>query len=443
MIVSENSVIFVVITILFMALFDPLVAFGREGATASVDFLEPEKRLITLKLFSNYRKSAYYASVESFPYEKGKYETDREFNARRDNKAQEIVKQRYLFPVESSSEYNADLEVMTFRINKEQTYEYPATEDEISSAMRDYRLASLLLSFSSSNSALLYERETEINRLLARKTLLTTLIFANIKDVSIKLSRDIAKIHGDNYRVAIEGMVDINAISDKQIIATRMLIYNNKTRRVTHAHLIVPPRLSSGPQLVSIPQHRQSNEPEMVPIPGKNYEMGKYEVTQAQWRAVMGDNPSGFSGCGDDCPVEQVSWNDIQEYLKKLNAKTGKLYRLPTEAEWKHACDGGLAQEYCGSNNLDAVGWYDKNSGDMTHPVGQKQANGYGLYDMTGNVWEWVQDCWEEDCSVRVLRGGSWIGASGYARAGHRGWDSSLGRLDNNGFRVALTARSN
>lgn len=184
-------------------------------------------------------------------------------------------------------------------------------------------------------------------------------------------------------------------------------------------------------------------EPEMVPIPGKDYEMGKYEVTQAQWRAVMGNNPSRFSSCGDDCPVEQVSWDDIQDYLKKLNEMTGKQYRLPTENEWKHACDGGHSQEYCGSNNLDVVGWYIKNSGDKTHPVGQKQANGYGLYDMSGNVWERMQDCYYSNCSERVLRGGSWGGFSEGARAAFRYRLAPSGRLNIIGFRVARSARTN
>jgi formylglycine-generating enzyme required for sulfatase activity len=216
-------------------------------------------------------------------------------------------------------------------------------------------------------------------------------------------------------------------------------------------------------------------EPEMVRIPGKNYEIGKYEVTQAQWRSVMksnpsesrrwqvqgrsmlgsnnsllsgyhglsssnvglGSNPSEFEGC-DDCPVEYVSWNDIQDYLKKLNQMTGQRYRLPTEAEWKHACDGGREQEYCGSNNVDAVAWHKGNSGGNTHPVGQKQANGYGLYDMSGNVWEWMQDCSDGDWCV--LRGGSWFYVPGNAHSGKR--DEPAGRLSGIGFRLARDAKT-
>jgi formylglycine-generating enzyme required for sulfatase activity len=162
------------------------------------------------------------------------------------------------------------------------------------------------------------------------------------------------------------------------------------------------------------------NEPDMVRITGYSaginfyeYELGKTEVTQAQWNAVMGDSPSYFSNCGNTCPVENVSWNDIQQYLKKLNAKTGKQYRLPTDSEWSYACKGGSETQYCGGNDLDALGWYGNegksggNSNQTTHPVGYKQANGYGLYDMTGNVAEWTQD--SADDGRRVVRGGAWF----------------------------------
>ena len=148
----------------------------------------------------------------------------------------------------------------------------------------------------------------------------------------------------------------------------------------------------------------------------------KYEVTQALWKAVMGSNPSSFKG--DNLPVETVSWDDCQTFIRKLNAMTGKNFRLPTEAEWEFAARGGnnsRGYKYAGSNNIETVAWYDDNSGSKTHVVGTKSPNELGIYDMSGNVLEWCQD-WKgsyssasqtnptgaSSGSLRVLRGGSW-----------------------------------
>lgn len=175
---------------------------------------------------------------------------------------------------------------------------------------------------------------------------------------------------------------------------------------------------------------------DMVPIPGKSYEIGKYELTQGQWRAVMGNNPSKFGKCGDNCPVEAVSWEDVQIFLGKLNAETGKHYRLPTEAEWEFACLGGFASEYCGGNVANAVAWTEENSNGKTQTVGQKQANGYGLYDMSGNVWEWTNDCTEEHCA---LRGGSWKHSALITRVTDRNANSPDFRCLSDGLRLART----
>jgi formylglycine-generating enzyme required for sulfatase activity len=174
---------------------------------------------------------------------------------------------------------------------------------------------------------------------------------------------------------------------------------------------------------------------EFVAVP-RGFSIGKYEVTQGQWKKVMGSNPSHFSSCGDNCPVEQVSWNDAQQFISKLNSMSGASYRLPTEAEWEYACRAGENHEYCGSNDINSVAWYSSNSGSQTHPVGQKQANAWGIHDMSGNVWEWVQD---SEGSNRVLRGGSWVDSPVHVRAAFRYWADPAGRFyGDGGFRLVL-----
>lgn len=152
--------------------------------------------------------------------------------------------------------------------------------------------------------------------------------------------------------------------------------------------------------------------------------MGKYEVTQGQWIKIMGSNPSWFRDCGDKCPVENVSWNDVMSFIDKLNRQADGKYRLPTEAEWEYACrSGGKNEKFSGSNIIDNVAWYSENSHHKTNKAGLKYSNGLGIYDMSGNVWEWVEDWYEVSAyrslarnnpinntagDFKVFRGGSW-----------------------------------
>ena len=184
-----------------------------------------------------------------------------------------------------------------------------------------------------------------------------------------------------------------------------------------------------------------------------DYYMGKYEVTQALWQAVMGKNPSYFKG--DNLPVNYVRWKDCQRFISKLNSMTGRKFRLPTEAEWEYAARGGKKSrgyQYSGSSNISDVAWYDGNSGDKTHPVGTKQANELGIYDMTGNVLEWCQDWYGSyysssqtnptgatSGSARVSRGGGWNCNASYCRLSVRFYYTPDFRLDILGLRLALS----
>lgn len=209
------------------------------------------------------------------------------------------------------------------------------------------------------------------------------------------------------------------------------------------------------PEMVVVPagsfnmgsEHGYDDE---LPIHGVTFSqpfaIGKTEVTQAQWKAVMGNNPSANDGC-DNCPVEQVNTLDAQAFIDRLNAKTGKQYRLPTEAEWEYACRAGAQNTFCGADDANSVAWFEETS---SKPVAGKQPNAWGLYDMNGNVWEWVQDphhdnyfgapadggVWHGDGTYRVARGGSWYSGPQYGRASIRGKHQPLDRFNDGGFRL-------
>lgn len=194
------------------------------------------------------------------------------------------------------------------------------------------------------------------------------------------------------------------------------------------------------------PQHR---------VTIQDFYIGKYPVTQKFWVEVMGNNPSQFRG--NDLPVDQVNWDDCQEFLKKLNTQLpDRNFRLPSEAEWEYAARGGRRSKgykYAGSNNINEVAWYDGNSGSNTHPVGQKKPNELGLYDMSGNVWEWITDDWHDNYhdaptngqawlgtyikgTYRVYRGGSWLHSSRSSRVTFRHGIKSDSKNPGIGFRI-------
>ena len=197
----------------------------------------------------------------------------------------------------------------------------------------------------------------------------------------------------------------------------------------------------------------EDNEKPAHSVTVSDFFIGKYEVTQKLWRAVMGNNPSDFRG--DDLPVESVSWDDVQIFISVLNSLTGKNYRLPTEAEWEYAARGGNKSHgyiYSGGNKLGEVGWYGNNSGRKTRPVGQKKPNELGIYDMSGNVYEWCSDRYGSYPKVavtnptgpgtgddRVLRGGGWYYYAQYCRVAYRDIYYPSGNTGNLGFRVAFS----
>jgi len=186
-----------------------------------------------------------------------------------------------------------------------------------------------------------------------------------------------------------------------------------------------------------------------------NFHIGKYPVTQKQWKMIMEDNPSSFKN--DEAPVENVSWNDVQVFIERLNAATDGNYRLPTEAEWEYAARGGSKgknYKYSGSNTINEVAWYYENSSNSTHPVGGKLPNELGLYDMSGNVWEWCNDWYNLDYyaispqndpqgpatgAYRVLRGGAWLNPADACRVAYRNNENPDSRRNGVGFRLVST----
>ena len=212
-------------------------------------------------------------------------------------------------------------------------------------------------------------------------------------------------------------------------------------------------------------QRREGNETQHEVTISKDYYLGVYEVTQAEYQQVMNKNPSYFQGAkirdSSRHPVEQVSWNDAVEFCKRLSElpeekRAGRVYRLPTEAEWEYACRAGSKTAYSfgeSSKALDDYAWYDGGSNRQTHPVGEKKPNAWGLFDMHGNVWEWCSDWYGQypkgvvsdpagpkEGSARVQRGGGWVGLAAVCRSAHRDGFVPSVRDGDGGFRVALSS---
>jgi formylglycine-generating enzyme required for sulfatase activity len=217
-------------------------------------------------------------------------------------------------------------------------------------------------------------------------------------------------------------------------------------------------------EFVGIPagsfQMGSNEDAEEKPIHAVNvpaFKMMTTEVTQGQWQGVMGNNPAEFKKCGKTCPVEKVSWNDVQDFIKKLNQKTGKVYRLPSEAEWEYAARAGSITKYSWGDDIDCskarYGFYSDECGkkESTDPVKSFHPNAFGLYDMHGNVWEWTQDCWNEsykgapsdgspwlkgECNRADVRGGSWYSGPTGLRSAYRDRSGRAVRNRYSGFRL-------
>jgi len=244
-----------------------------------------------------------------------------------------------------------------------------------------------------------------------------------------RLEKKIAELTGENNEVASrsdeQNLITDHKIVEQVIEKTPELVIANSGGRGRNGEVSNPDGI------------------ELIYVEGKggikDFYIGKYEVTQEQWIVVMGSNPSRFKG--DNLPVESVSWNDVHEFLSRLNELTGRNYRLPSQDEWEFAARGGTANRFCpdgckysGSNKASDVAWYFSNSRKRTHPVGTKQPNELGVYDMSGNVWEWCED---GNRSSRVIRGGSWNNDS-YCSVAYSTSTDLNNRYNNIGFRVVL-----
>ena len=337
------------------------------------------------------------------------------------------------------------------------------------------------------------ELDKEINPLKKQVKQITEKTFpVGPKDIDYKLTKYIPEIQAFNLSCTINdlystGLVYIPKDKARTYYSNPDLLIADAELMVADSGMVFPAQLKfRGPEGNSYKAKilrtvkDKSTGMELLYVPGGCYEMGcgswagkcednekpvhtvcvdgfyigRYEVTQGQWKKIMGNNPSGFKK-GDDYPVEHVSWNDVQTFINRLNRKSGKKYRLPTEAEWEYAArSGGKNEKYAGGGSVNLLAWYKDNSGGHTHKVGTKAPNGLGIYDMSGNVWEWCRDVYSKNAysrhqlknpvymkegSSRVIRGGSWYYGARDCRSAYRNVNSP-GYRSYLGFRLSRTA---
>ena len=288
--------------------------------------------------------------------------------------------------------------------------------------------------------------------------------YVDINDVTILIDRMLGKnqpINFENADVNYDGTIDINDITE--LIGFLLGVSQLEPKD----HHIVPytvngvmfkmVRVTGGTFMMgATPEQGENTSDKEKPVHQvtlSSFSISQTEVTQELWDAVMGTNPSYHTG-DMQCPVECVSWNDCQAFIAQLNQLTGEQFRLPTEAEWEFAARGGNKSQgtrYAGSNNIDDIAWYNANSSNTTHPVALKAPNELGLFDMTGNVWEWCNDWYKrytaeaqtdptgpETGNNRVLRGGCWNGDTNYNRISYRDNFTPTGSNSSGGLRLAL-----
>jgi len=307
----------------------------------------------------------------------------------------------------------------------------------------------------------------------------TTFIFANIDELTNRMQQANVALIGENENLKKQINQLESLLKGKEVELTDQINRLNKEIEELNKNIdtLTNENKKLKNQLIQLKKEKQGNSIGMkfTQIPAGEFDMGSeesddekpvhtvkiknpfylgtYPVTQAEWKAVMGDRPSHFKG--DDLPVEKVSWDKVQEFIKKLNEKEGTdKYRLPSEAEWEYACRAGTTTRYSFGDlesELGKYAWYDDNSDGETHPVGQKNPNPWGLYDMHGNVWEWVQYMWQYDYdgaptdgsaresgdgAARVIRGGGGNFSAGYCRSASRFHFDLSDRNHNLGFRL-------